>query len=95
MGQIRNIGSVLFLAACLQALPSPSIAGEHLGNWVSNPRSAITIIVEESGGRIVGPEWEYKFPASASDSPLISRQDVGLYSAEVVRRGLEITPIPG
>jgi hypothetical protein len=68
MGQIRNIGSVLFLAACLSALrPFPSTASEHLGSWVSSPRSAITIIVEEYGGRIAGPEWEYKFPASAND----------------------------
>lgn len=67
MSHIRNI-SFLVLAPCLAALPSsPSIAAEHLGNWVSHPRAAITIAIGEYGGEIVGPEWKYNFPADAND----------------------------
>lgn len=56
------------MAACLGALlPPPSVAAEHLGNWISQPRSAITIVIGEFGGRISGPEWEYKFAAGAND----------------------------
>lgn len=67
MSHIRNI-SLSVLAPCLATLlPSPSISAEHLGNWVSHPRSAITIVVAENGGEIVGPEWKYNFPADAND----------------------------
>ena len=67
MSRIRNI-SLSVLAPCLAALlPSPSLSAEHLGNWVSHPRSAITIVVADSGGEIVGPEWKHNFPSDAKE----------------------------
>ena len=66
MSHIRNIRSLLFLAACLGALrPSVSVAAEHFGNWISHPRSALTIVIGEYGGRISGPEWEHSFVGGA------------------------------
>lgn len=68
MCPIRNISSPLILAACLIALqPSALTANEHLGTWVSSPRSALTIVIGEYGGRLSGPEWEHRFPASANN----------------------------
>lgn len=55
-----------FVAVLTGTLPlSPATAEELGGTWVSQPRSALTIVVGESGGRITGPGWEHSFDAAA------------------------------
>jgi hypothetical protein len=67
MRLIRNIKSLLLAIACSITLPTALVAEEHTGNWISNPRALITIVIEEDGGRISGPEWEHKFASGAND----------------------------
>lgn len=57
--------SPFFVAALLVGLPSSLTADEFSGTWVSKPRSALTIVVGENGGRIAGPGWEHRFDGSA------------------------------
>ena len=64
MDLIGNVRNLLFLTACSAMLPTTLVADEHGGNWISIPRSLITIVVGDDGGRITGPEWEYKFAAN-------------------------------
>ncbi len=65
MHLVRNIKSLLLAAAFSVVLPIALVADEHIGNWVSNPRALITIVIADDGGRVSGPEWEYRFAAGA------------------------------
>lgn len=59
-------GSLFLVAALIGMLPQPPAAADELGGtWVSLPRSAVTIVVGEDGGRITGPGWEHSFDARA------------------------------
>jgi hypothetical protein len=58
--------SRFFVGVLIATLPrSPTSAEEVGGIWVSQPRSALTIVVGEDGGRITGPGWEHRFDADA------------------------------
>ena len=60
--------TMLFLAL----LSQPILAATHeagMGTWVSVPRGAISIVVDEKGARIIGPGWEREF-AVTSDKPV-------------------------
>jgi len=63
MDLVRHIRNVLLAAACTPA-PATTLAADELRDrWVSSPRSAIKIVIGSDGGRISGPEWEYRFDA--------------------------------
>ena len=67
MHLITRIKILLLAAAFSVILPAALGADEHSGNWVSNPRALITIVIEDEGGRVSGPEWEHKFAAGANE----------------------------
>ena len=60
-------GSFFFAAAVVIGLlpRSAAIAGAHEATWVSQPRSALTIVIAKDGGVITGPGWEHRFDATA------------------------------
>jgi hypothetical protein len=48
----------------LALLGAPTLAAAEepiMGTWVSHPRAAITIVIDENGARIMGPGWERAF----------------------------------
>lgn len=54
-----------FVATLIGMLPLSPARADELSIWVSQPRSAITIVVGKDGGRITGPGWEHSFDARA------------------------------
>jgi hypothetical protein len=56
----------VFLASLLGGLlpQSAAMAGAHEGTWLSQPRSALTIVIGKEGGVITGPGWEHRFGAA-------------------------------
>ena len=68
MRLIRDIGRLLPVAAFIAMLPPSALVADELGgSWVSHPRSLITIVIREDGGRISGPGWEQRFEAGVKD----------------------------
>jgi hypothetical protein len=61
MGLIKGIATSLLAALFTATLPVISLADDDGGYWISNPRALITIVIGDDGGRISGPEWEYRF----------------------------------
>ena len=59
--------------ALLLALLSPTaLASTHelkAGTWLSVPRAAISIVVDENGAYIAGPDWRRQF-TPAADKPV-------------------------
>ena len=59
-------GNLFFVAALIGMLPQSNARSDGLGStWVSQPRSAVTIVIGEDGGRITGPGWEHSFDSRA------------------------------
>jgi hypothetical protein len=67
MGLIRSISSLCLAALFTATLPVIALAEEHTGHWVSNPRALVIIVIGDDGGRISGPEWEYRFAAETTN----------------------------
>ena len=62
------IKKILVLVA-LALLSEPAFAATHeskMGTWVSVPRAAISIVVDETGARIIGPGWERQFTVATN-----------------------------
>src|SRR5437868_5240514 len=66
MRLVRNTSGAILATACSFLLSSTSTAERHNGHWVSHPRSLVAIVIDDQGGRVSGPEWEYRFTASAN-----------------------------
>ena len=72
-------------ALLLTLLSQPALASTHeprTGTWLSVPRAAISIVVDEEGARIIGPDWQREFTPVA-DKPV--RIDVDENSWFVLR----------
>lgn len=58
--------------AVLALFSQPAFAATHelpVGTWVSVPRAAISIVVDEKGARMIGPGWQRQFSV-ATDKPV-------------------------
>lgn len=62
----------IWIALLLALLSQPALASTHelkTATWLSVPRAAISIIVDEKGAYIAGPGWRRQF-SPAADKPV-------------------------
>ena len=54
----------IWKALILALVSQPALASMHepqTGTWLSVPRAAISIVVDDEGARIIGPDWQRQF----------------------------------